>query len=178
MHLNVTRIIADAAEDAVYGVNAWLASVPKDASDAIPSNVTVRDQTRNDTAARAFAQAQEPDGDGPWLDIAAVEPAEIQQLHTGGDTTADGFGVYFRWRIRSASTADAVTEGFLTMRAVRRFLRELCKDAQAADRIRNGVQLVDVLSFRHLPADVSEDGEHVVVGGLAMVQAKDYETDF
>jgi hypothetical protein len=178
MQLNVTRIVADAADDPDYGVNAWLATVPKDVGDAIPANVTVRDQTRDATVARKFAQAAEPNDDGPWLDIGIVEATEIDQLHTGGDTESDAIGVHFRWRVRSASTETAVTAGLLTMRAVRRFLRELCTGDREADRRRNGIELVSMLAFRHDAPAVSEDGEHVIVGATATMQAKDYDPDF
>lgn len=144
MILEPVRLIADFLDasgqfaGSGYGVNTYLASVPRDNGDAQPSNVTVADETRNSDVAR---------GDLPTtLPAVIVTTREIDPLDGQVATySRDGVvEVVIRYAASRADTKAALRDASYTLRAVLRSLRQF----NATTRTRNSLDVYSCLSLK------------------------------
>lgn len=141
MIVSASRQVADWLSDAATGVNVQLNSVPGDASDVRPPNVTVWDATRFEWVAKGVVP-RDRTGALPLLLIHV--PQEQQVTAWAGDDTAGWVPVtvivdYVRRPELTATSDFVVTHALQTLRAA---VRALQAQYQTADtRVRNGVDL-------------------------------------
>lgn len=134
------RIVAAWLADATHGVNALLASVPKDGADAVPASVTLY----NEVTHPEIARGQVPDT-LPAL-IVTVSPSPVTATSSSvqpfpGDVRVE---VEIRHAVKTAGafdTDDAVVGTGIVFRAVRASLRRLITVGEVS-RVRNQVQLL------------------------------------
>lgn len=146
MILETIRAVADALDNATYGVNAQLASVPLDAGDSTPTSVaTITDATRDYlTAVGRLPQTR------PCLTVALAEPVtmdgEVMQSDRNGEVD-----LIIRYGMDDADTEQGVRDTFYTLRAVVQSLRDFNSNDNASDRQRNGIMVLECTNIRHLP---------------------------
>lgn len=177
MQTEVVRLIADALADPTTGVNAYLASVPRDAGDPVPPVVTVLDETRNAKAARQQDAGKDEPYTGPELVVALTDPASVAPAYTN-ETEAASLTVVIRYKARNAASAEAVRDAYYTMRTVRRSLAALRLAALGGPlRVRNGVQLVELMDVQHFPSMADVD-EQVVTACVVTAQVRDHSPEW
>lgn len=147
MHLEVIRTVKDwLAGDLLdfasvnQGVNAQLATVPRDAGDPVPENVAqFGDVTRDDWAARS-----EIPMNSPAIVVLAGTPAEVDgEVKPGppGVRDARNLGVVIRYLRRDANTAKAMQDAAYTVRAIIKSLREMVRSANYTVIRRNNIAI-------------------------------------
>lgn len=173
MQNEVVRIVADWLADATYGVNAYAATVPRDAGDAAPPEVTVIDQTRDPKAARERNAAKEDAEDPGWeVAVALADPIETAWATTT-DADADAIGLFIGIKGRQDESDLAVQHLNYLTRATRRSLAELFTNANELSRRRNSVHLVGLPRVRHHAPE--SGGDEQIMGGLDVtIVARDY----
>ena len=144
MILEPIRLLTDGLNDSgqfvgnTPGVNALLASTPRDAGDSAPSSVTVLDETRSSEVAR---------GDLPLtLPALLVTSKEVSALDGEVMTyTRDGvIEVVIRYAAQKTDTKVALQDASYTLRAALRSLRLF----NAATHSRNSIDVYSCLSLR------------------------------
>jgi hypothetical protein len=140
------RQVADWLADLTTGVNALLASVPKDVGDPAPPNVTIYDETRDAWVAVGVVNRAAGNA-GPLLLIRGGDGQELPLFPTQGDggyVPCEVLIAYVRRAIVNQATPvptdDAVRDALQTMRAVARSLA-LQYTAQQANPRRTQVDL-------------------------------------
>lgn len=144
MILETARMVSEWLADPLGGVNALLASTPRDPGDAEPADLaTVTDETNDSDVARGDLPANLP--------AVAVSIDSIQDLDGQVMTiTADGHvKVRIRVAVENPTTADAVRDLSYYLRTVQRsFRRFMALDANDPARTRNGIYLESCLSMQ------------------------------
>ena len=167
MFAEVVRMVADALYDGTYGVNALLATVPREGSIALPAGVSVRDESRDPECARN--QVPE-DVEGNALLVSTAEdvnaPAPVNRPFPA-DLTVD---VLVRFATSNPDTAEAICDASVTLRAVLRWAGLFMAPANEAARSRSGVQLLGISAIRLAPLySVAKD---VTVTGGAIISCR------
>src|SRR5690349_8344612 len=106
--------------NATNGVNALLASVPKDAGDATPASVTIVDAATEAWVARGVIDRSKV-GAGPLLLVQAANDgdATLFQNETRQGTQLE---VLIRFAVRKTATDDGFFQAWSTLRAAARSL--------------------------------------------------------
>lgn len=159
------RQVADWLGDATTGVNALLATVPKDVADAVPANVTIYDETREPWVARGTVPRTKT-GTGPLLLVRGPDAVELPVF--SGYTPCEVQVLYVR-RAPAATVEsdDAVRDVYQTMRAIARSIA-LQYDTQEANPTRMSVGLDrPTLEFRRQTAPLAPDGE-LITGVMSL----------
>lgn len=167
------RQTADWLAHASTGVNALLASVPKDVTDTVPANVTIYDETRDAWVARGQVNRTKT-GTGPLLLVRGPDELEVPIFGTQGDGGASPceVRVLFIRRAPAASVEsdDAMRDVYQTLRACARSLA-LQYDTQEAAPARNSVDLhrptLRVLRGT-VPLDPSKPDGELITGALSI----------
>jgi len=157
------RILADWLEDATHGVNAKLATVPRDVGDAQPPAVTVYDETRDDRIARG--RVADPEDTLPAVYVTLRNAALLpeSQVMDDGFFNAD---LLIRYVTRQSDASRAKQEAFYTLRAAAWSVRRLHRlDGSHASRTRNSVVLTRVLTVSYEPT-LEEVEDALLVGTL------------
>lgn len=167
----IVRLVADWLEDGTNGVNALLASVPRDGGDPLPTSVTIYDETRDNRPARGRV----PDG---ATDLPAVTVALRGVTVMAEQVTDDGYcsaEVVVQYAAKNVDAWKAKRDGNYVLRAVAWSLRRLRRlDANAAGRLRNQVAL-GVIDPIRLEPWVERIEDTLIVGSVVMpVTARDY----
>lgn len=142
MILEATRIISEALSDSTIGVNAQLASLPKDAADSTPPRIiAVLDPTTNDDAAAGKAGLDFP--------VLLVTVGPIRDMEGEVATVKRGakLSVLVSYITHDYDKAQAVTNALYTLRAVQRTIRELMRNENISRRQRNNICLVACLGM-------------------------------
>lgn len=169
--IDIVRVFADWAEDATYGVNALLASVPRDGDVALPPNVTVMDETRDESVAFGMA----PKG------ITATTPVLLYSLSDGlqqqypsaqpfPDFTAE---LIVRYAVSQSVGATGVAAALVTMRAVWRNIALLGREQSANARVRNSTQVLSFENMRFSQLYTALDDRAVLAGLALTVRCRD-----
>lgn len=137
------RILVDALESPVYGVNEQLERVPKDVADPQPAAVmSVLELTSNP---EVLGIVENGIGGIAWpaLVVAPEEPVVYSGELEGAAIRRDGESVGYSvtYVTREADIAAACRDGLYTMRAIEQTIAHLMKGANEADRTRNGIVL-------------------------------------
>lgn len=126
MKVAAIRQTADWLAHVVTGVNALLATVPRDVGEAAPPNVTVYDETRDDWVARGTVPRKKT-GNGPLLLVRGPEEVQLPIFGTqeaGGYTPIDVLVLYIRRAAAAGASAvesdAAVRDVYQTSRAIAR----------------------------------------------------------
>jgi hypothetical protein len=165
----LVRIVADWLEDATYGINTQLDSVPRDNGDDQPADVTIMDETRDPRAGRGRV----PD------DAAPVVTVSVQGItHLTETLTDDGYlaaEIVVQYAIKNAEAWKAKRDGNYTLRAAAWSLRQLRRqDVGHAGRTRNSITLLTVDPIRFDPWFERVD-DTLVVGTLTVpITARDH----
>lgn len=167
------RQVADWLGDGTTGVNALLASIPKDVGDTAPASVTIYDETREPWVARGTVPRAKT-GTGPLLLVRAGDEVELPIFPTqgsGGYASCEVVVCYVRRAPATGTTAvesdDAVRDVYQTMRAVARSLA-LQYDTQEANPSRQSVCLDrPTVRFLRQSASLAPDGE--VITGMCSI---------
>lgn len=164
------RLVADWLEDGTNGVNALLASVPRDGADPLPTSVTVNDETRDNRIARGRV----PESGLPVVVVLSQAATVLDQ----SVVTDDGFfavDLVIQYAAKDLDAYEAKRDGNYVLRAVMWSLRRLRRtDANAAARVRNQVALIDLGPIR-LESWVEQTEDLVIVGSLVVpVTLRDY----
>lgn len=145
MLTDAVRIVADWLNDATYGVNAALASVPADGDVADAASVTVYDETRDPEIARQ----QIPDLLPALIVSTTATPTDMDRPAVRPYPSDASVEIGIRYATQRAATDRATTDADQVRRAVMRSLRQLFTTAAGeAARVRNQVQLYDWRSAR------------------------------
>lgn len=150
MILETVRAWADWLQDATYGVNAQLGTIPLDSGDPVPTAIAlVADETRNGSAARR----QIPD----------TLPALLVRLHAPaglvpniGPNTANREGaipVLTAYAAADVTSEEGNRQCVYTLRAVEKSLRDFMDTTIAAAntaRSRGSVQIERIEDLQHL----------------------------
>ena len=146
MILETIRLVANALATGSYGVNTQLSSLTLDVGDTVPpSLVTVVDETRNDeVAVGRYPETY------PCLVVTLDGSVELQGEVTSNYRDAE-VTVMVRYVQSNIETAQARTDCYYTLRAVQKCLKTFFSNLQAADRSKNNVQVIECLSFEHVP---------------------------
>lgn len=192
MRLETVRMVADWLQNTSFGVNNYLATVPRDAGDPVPPLISawtdpdraqvqalaIFDETRHKWA----ANRQEEPPATPGLSVIAQG-----RILTSGEATPDGqirattapVQIAIRYLTVNANLARAVQDGDYTMRAVARSIREFCRSSNENARKRNNVLIVlpeDPMEFYPI---VEVVGDARVAGALVVnFQVRDYAPAF
>ena len=143
------RIVADHLADAVEGVNAIAALVPRDGADPLPPTVSVYDETRHGWVAHDLVPQKDAAGSEISFPFVAVSvqganyaggiptaTAEGAQLEDGDSVT-----VGVKLVLRDTDTEVAAVAAMYLMRAIRNSLLVLDAPDHQATRTRCGVRL-------------------------------------
>ena len=169
MIFNTIRILADWYADGTSGINARLATVPKDAGDAVPPSVTIRDSTRDDQVARRHLTDQFP---APSVIVFHPVASELDGWIGVGLERAAGLTVATGYVTRKSVTATGVVDGWLTLRAAKQSINALMQGNEAA-RTRNSVRLLRVVRDE-ISETMAEVGDTVVqIVRVTTFQAED-----
>lgn len=168
MRVEVIRIIADWLENATYGVNGMLLQVPRDAGDAKPANVVIRDETRDSWVARGVAPRLVSASE-VIVAVSSFQEGSIEGLDTlTGYTWQPGeLPVVIRVIRQDVDSAVANLDSGITTRAVRWSLNLLRRHQNTASRIRNKVQLHE-FTMTEIPVHAAL--EDVVVSGAVLLR--------
>jgi hypothetical protein len=138
-------MVTDGLNNSTYGVSAQLVSVPTGSGEVLPTSVTAYDETRNaDVAVGRYPEA--------WLPCLTVT--------LDGDVQLDGevisgyrdatINVTIRYLTRDIEAHRGNSDVYYVLRAVQRALREFNSNANAADRTRNDVQILECQDITHI----------------------------
>lgn len=146
MIIETIRVVKDALADGTIGINAQLTTLDLDAGDSTPTDIaTVTDETVNFEA--ALNRPSEPT---PSVNVALNADVDLDgEVMT---TFRDG---EVELAIRVAVIEDQVHNGvrdiYYYIRAIEKCLRDLASNANAAVRLRNNVQVREILDMTHRP---------------------------
>lgn len=171
IELHILRLIADWLADSTTGINAHLASLDYDGSDAAPSNVTVVDETRSGKVARREF-TNELSGE-VWVYRASAYTWDAGGDNQGRHDTPD-LDVAIHYFDRTAVSETGMRNDMYVHGAIMKSLRNLQQGSTAA-RTRNTAQLLRLASFRREPTAQTEDG--VIVAGALVVTVQARETN-
>lgn len=168
------RILADWLVNATHGVNAKLATVPRDAGDALPPSVTVYDETRNDRIGRGRVGDPEDTLPAVYVTLRNGSLLPESQVMDDGFFTAD---LLLRYCTRQTDASRAKQEAFYTLRAAAWSVRRLHRlDGADAARTRNSAVLTRVLTVTYEPT-LEEVADALMVGTLIIpCEWRDYGT--
>lgn len=147
MLLECNRILADWLAHGTFGVNAKIPGVPRDGADTVPPNVTVVDETRNDSVAMGRLPSTLP---CVAVSVQEIEHSDPVQPHVTNEVAAK-VTVLIRYGQRIVDEDKGLTDASYTLRAVLRSLRELHTNEQAAARARGSVHLISCDDLRQVP---------------------------
>lgn len=143
MVISGLRILVSALENPAYGINEQLDRVPVDTSDGQPPAIlSVLDLTRHPEVL-----ALGTNGLGgiapPALICAPEDPVVAMGEIEGAAIRRDGEAVSYSvtYATREPDLAQACRDGLYTMRGIEQVIGHLMKQANEADRTRNGVVL-------------------------------------
>jgi hypothetical protein len=140
MELEVIRMVTAGLSHGVFGVNAKLPGVPRDAGDLQPPNVTIYNSTNHGWVTRREINRRSTGASFPALAVSIYRPApidgEIMTIYRDGE-----FDVLLEYLAADDDSETAGQDGLYTMRATLRTLAEFHRSANAALRARNGVEL-------------------------------------
>lgn len=173
MILEAVRMTRDWLADATYGVDAKLAALDYDGSDAAVTafgSSAIVDETRNgpsarqrlpltDTVTRAIAVS---------ADEMPVAPGVNDQLPRDGQVA-----VLIRVGIADVDTQEAARDVYYTLRAVMQSLRALLQDANAASRVRNQVHVYSIEAMRAARLATDMDDSQVIGAVLVTFKLRD-----
>lgn len=186
MRIELTRVVADWLLHPDYGVNAYIATIPRDAADPAPpfiagwadtsgqaqvQELAVFDDTRHEWVARR--------GDPPALPCLVVGIPDV--IDMTGEPWPDGqyrtsdIDIELAVAYISASEDEfrSIRDGEYTLRAVARSVRELTRNVNEASCLRNGVRLCTVTRMRYTPLREAV-GAGRMAGGLTLsIHAED-----
>jgi len=166
------ELVREVADFLISDVNNRIANVPKDVGDAAPpaiatykNTIAVFDETRHDWVAD---KKEPPIGAVPCLYVRATGVLAMK-----GEPTPDGqiretrspSNLAILYLTANGAPAKAMQDGYYTLRAVARSLRELSKDANYASRQRNGINVVlgETMDFWPIGGAV---GQNRIAGAL------------
>jgi hypothetical protein len=156
--LESVRMVAAWLDDATHGVNAILATLPRDGADTLAPDVTVLSEVDSERAALgrpADTQDELDPTPAPVLAVSAfggddASPATVRPI---GDGTVR---VLVRYEARNVSAALGRRDAYYTLRAVQQCLRALSLDGDpSTDRTRNAVHLIALNELRVESADAA-----------------------
>lgn len=171
MILEANRMLSDWFQVATYGVNALLASTPRDAGDGQPTNLaTITDETRDGNVARGELPATLP--------ALAISVDHIKDLDGMVVViTRDGkLHVRLRVGVDNAVTEDAIRDLSYYLRTVIRSFRSFFEHADpATQRTRNGVYLETCLDMAEQIAVTKDPAGNTIISAyvLATIQLRD-----
>lgn len=164
------RVVADWFEHGTHGINALLASVPRDGGDPLPANVSVYDETRDNRIAR---------GRVPETGLPAVlVSSRTARVLDESRVTDDGFfavDLVVQFAGKDIDAYKAKRDGNYTLRAAMWSLRRLRRqDASSASRLRNQVALIDLGPMLLDPWTEGTEDTWVVGGFVVPTTWRDY----
>lgn len=135
MNLETLRCLTDGLNNPTYGVNAQLLALPLDGSDTRPTPVAlITDESRNFDAALKLI----PDTLPAIYVLLASSTLDVFEMN--GSSESD-ISLMIRYLVEDSDSAGAIADTHYTLRAVEKALVAFNSNANASDRVRNGVQL-------------------------------------
>lgn len=171
MITEAVRILADWSEDATYGVNAVLSSVPRESDVALPAAVDIRDMTRDGQTARK----QVPDdltGAGIlWTAFLSLDQVNPAVRPWPPDASVE---IVARIHVTDADTADGLNQLNTISRAVMYSVGKLMTTAAGeAARVRQQVQLYGLTNVRQVEFFLSANDPQLTRGVAMTVRLRD-----
>lgn len=162
MILEVLRVVADHLADPVHGVAAQLATIPRDAGDAVPTAPTIADESRSLAVALGRPPATLPAITVMQDGLVDLDPRQAQRSRDGQ------VAIVLRYCVKEGARDDAATDALLVMRAC-----ELALDALPLPRTRQRVEVYAVTDLQ-IGAGARELGTAWALRSLrAVFQARD-----
>jgi hypothetical protein len=160
MLLETIRMVTDALNSSVYGVNTKLAGLSIDSTDSVPTSLAaIVDETRSDEVAVGRTPNTYP----------------LLAVTLDGDTSLNGFlfseirdgsvTLVIRYITESQNAAVGNSEAFYVLRAVQQTLADFVSNDNASDRVRNNVLILEMTELQHV--NMFENiNDALVVGAL------------
>jgi hypothetical protein len=176
MIVAATRQVADWLVHPTTGVNAQLASAPRDPSDTTPPLVTVWEATRFEWVARGEIP-RDKIGDGPLLLVRGPDAAELPIALTQGDGGLAPIDVLVAYVVRDRVeqyTDFALAHAYETIRAIARALQAVF-NTTGTRQVRMGVELErPTLRFSAEQIPLTEAGGDLILAGVTItIPARD-----
>lgn len=173
MELEAVRCVADWLKHATYGVNALLASTPRDGGDPVPASiVTIGDATRDGWAARKTTARDAATGQGYPAIAVYAEPqefsGEVQTIVRDGE-----IDIVISYLDVDAATQTGNRDAMYVRRAILRSLKQLNANANAASRTRNSVTLQVCKRIRVASLNVPWDDAVLSAGVIVTYAVRD-----
>lgn len=170
MSLELPPLLADWLRDATYGVNAILATIPRDGGDALPPSVTICDEVRDAWCARKQIAEEKVLAGQPIVGVFqngdSTYPFARMQRGINGAGLLEGDAAFvILYMQRESDSAKAAGYARYTLRAVLQSLLLMFDPKSPAVRERNGASLVTPLKFS-MSTLLEERGDVLVTGGV------------
>jgi hypothetical protein len=170
MSLELPPLIADWLADDTYGVNAILATIPRDVGDALPPDVFVVDEVRTAWAARRLISAENVTAGHPAVIVGQsaelTYPTGRAQLTAQGARMLEGTATYLiMYAQHESDSAKAASNSRYTLRAILNSLILMHDPKSTATIERNGATLGLPRSFK-MSTLLEERSDSLVTGGV------------
>lgn len=167
MILETIRTVTDALVTGSIGVNAQLTSLDYDAGDSAPTNIlTITDETENYLA--ALNRPAEPT---PSITVALNADVDMD-----GEVMTSYRDGEIELAVRIALNNDQVQNGlrdiYYYSRAIEKCLRDLARNENASMRLRNNIQVQEILEMTHRPVFREVDDATTTLTGQLVVTWK------
>lgn len=168
MNLEPLRIVTDWLGNATYGVNAKLATLPRDAGDSAPPSVQlIADETRSGPVARDRIPI--PATPGPVLTLACIEESIWNTVLEDKYRDCEALPIEIRYAdLDKVVTQTGTQNAYYTMRAVLRSLKDLMNDPGNAARQRNLVTLVNTSDLVRIRPTMKEIEDKIIVASMSV----------
>lgn len=163
MILELERMTADWLDDATYGVNAQLATIPLDAGDSAPTDIAgVHDITRS----KNVAQRKDPPN-YPAIYVMADGAFEMEGeiMTNAGPRRTLSVPIAVRVLVAEGDLEDGNRDARYYVRAIIKSMKALT-EATPVLRTRNSICLERIVSITHDPTVAETLGESIVAGAL------------
>lgn len=174
MILDTLRLVTDWLNDGTNGVNAKIATTPRDGGDSAPTSLTaIVDETRNGAAARRKLPATVP---ALVVRLATAAPLDAE-VGPNSDKRYGDIPLAIWYGDRDATSENGNRDAHYILRTVERVLRQLTNPANGAGltaKVRNSVTLLFWKDWRYNTQDEPlEDG---TIHGALFVTARVQDT--
>lgn len=173
--LETIRLIDAGLADVSNGINAKIAALTLDGSDARPSNPTVY----TDVDDKWVARRRVSDDDASTITFPALAVFQIGRLEAIERNDLDvvrdfAFTVGFRYLLKKQDSALATRDGLYFNRAIARWFNWfITRDPNSATRTKNGITIVRCLDFSQSDVRESWASADCIVGTDALLHIRE-----
>lgn len=171
MFNEVVRIPAAWWQHATLGVNAKLATVPRDGGDPLPTAVSFADETIDGDVARGVL----PEDPRPVLTTEIYNWPRVMPFVSQGALRDFSVTILIRYGAHNAKSEEGKRDAHYVMRAVLMSLNELMKGENATARQRNNVQLYELTDVKPATLYARVEDRDIAGGVLLTFNGRDIQ---